>query len=426
MGFAALFADSLFCSEERLDDLFQEPAQEDWPEQQEQAVALDDELPALFEAYRRKEEALPEDGERYGGNAGREATVGWATRAAARLGFSALTAALATAYLDRCFLGGGALQLGDQPWKARLAAVACVALAAKVEETRVPLLLDLQLLAAGPEADAYVFDSDTMYRMEAIVLNELAWRMHPVTPFSFLDPILAPGRLRQCEGVLLAVMAGGLLDLSPSLHSCHKTQSLCCRYSNRPYSDSDSARGVADWRWPRYRPSAWAAAALCVTAGFGSDDGDAELLALINAPEVSTPHHFITSGCRSYFLSCRNTRSCQCHPCAQLIDMPQDEVAECAKILTGEAGFVVYNKRKRAPAGLHSPPLSPIGVIGSAAYFSRESSTSSADSRSGAVTTAWPGCVSVSSSPEPPGWPLKRTTAARMLPPDEESRDAWP
>jgi cyclin D3 len=31
---------------------------------------------------------------------------------------------------------------------ARLAAVACVALAAKVEETRVPLLPDLQLCAA--------------------------------------------------------------------------------------------------------------------------------------------------------------------------------------------------------------------------------------------------------------------------------------
>ncbi|KAK1629615.1 hypothetical protein QYE76_003930 [Lolium multiflorum] len=354
MAFAALFADSLFCSEERLDDLFQEPAQDDhWPPAQppapQQQPALDDELPALFEAYRRKEEPLPDHGERYGGNAGREAAVGWATRAAARLGFSALTAALATAYLDRCFLGlsggagaGGAMRLGEQPWKARLAAVACVALAAKVEETRVPLLLDLQLLAAGPDPDAaaYVFDSDTMYRMEAIVLNELAWRMHPVTPFSFLHPVLAAARLRHCEGVLLAVMA--------------------------------------DWRWPRYRPSAWAAAALCVTAAFGTDDADADLLALINAPE--------------------------------------DEVAECAKILTGEAGFVLDNKRKR------SPPLSPIGVIGSAAYFSRESSTSSAD----VVTTAWPGCVSVSSSPDPAGRPLKRATSGTMLPPDEESRDAWP
>jgi hypothetical protein len=43
---------------------------------------------------------------------------------------------------------------------------------------------------------------------------------------------------------------------------------------------------LEDWRWPRHRPSAWAAAALLATAS--SADDDSELLALINAPEVST------------------------------------------------------------------------------------------------------------------------------------------
>ncbi|CAM0950648.1 unnamed protein product [Alopecurus aequalis] len=400
MAFAALFADSLYCSEEHLDDLYQEPAEEHWPEQQP-ALLLDDELPALFDALRGKEEVVLEDGDRYGGNAGRTAAVGWATRATARLGFSALTAALATAYLDRCFLGGGALQLGE-PWMARLAAVACVALAAKVEETRVPELLDLQLLAAETAGEAFVFEAKTVRRMEFLVLNALAWRMHPVTPFSFLQPVLAaePARLHQCDSVLFAVMAGVFLALFPSLHCIalhcrlrvYKTRSLCCPYANRErVLNSDSAR-VADWRWPQHRPSVWAAAALLATAGFGNDDGDTELLELINAPK--------------------------------------DEVAECAKMLSLEApagftGFVVDNKRKRAPAGLYSPPLSPSGVIGAAAYFSCESSTSSADSRSGAVTTAWPGCVSVSSSPEPPSRPLKRAVATAILPPDEESRDAW-
>ncbi|CAM0950649.1 unnamed protein product [Alopecurus aequalis] len=252
MAFAALFADSLYCSEEHLDDLYQEPAEEHWPEQQP-ALLLDDELPALFDALRGKEEVVLEDGDRYGGNAGRTAAVGWATRATARLGFSALTAALATAYLDRCFLGGGALQLGE-PWMARLAAVACVALAAKVEETRVPELLDLQLLAAETAGEAFVFEAKTVRRMEFLVLNALAWRMHPVTPFSFLQPVLAaePARLHQCDSVLFAVMA--------------------------------------DWRWPQHRPSVWAAAALLATAGFGNDDGDTELLELINAPKVSTAH----------------------------------------------------------------------------------------------------------------------------------------
>ncbi|CAN6195258.1 unnamed protein product [Urochloa humidicola] len=258
-AFAALF-DPLYCPEEHLDLYHDETTggegvEEHWPEEHEQRppppAVLDDELPALFEAFRAKEaapagEAETEDG--YGGAARREAAVGWACRAAARLGFSALTAALAAAYLDRCFLPGGALRLGDRPWMARLAAVACVALAGKVEETRVPLLLDLQLLAAAGDdpADACVFEAETVRRMELLVLSALGWRMHPVTPFSYLQPLLAAAamRLHNCDAVLLAV--------------------------------------IADWRWPRYRPSAWAAAALLATA---AGDGDAELLALINAPE---------------------------------------------------------------------------------------------------------------------------------------------
>lgn len=223
-AFAALF-DPLYCPEEHLDLYQEEPgedADEQWPDQhgqrqQQHPAALDDELPALFEALRGKEGVVlagerEEDG--YGGAAGREAAISWASRAVARLGFSALTAALAAAYLDRCFLPGGALQLRDQPWMARLAAVACVALAAKVEETRVPVLLDLQLCAAASSdadaADPYVFEAKTVRRMELLVLSALGWRMHPVTPFSYLQPVLADAatRLRNCEGVLLAIMSG--------------------------------------------------------------------------------------------------------------------------------------------------------------------------------------------------------------------------
>ena len=214
-AFAALF-DPLYCPEEPLDLYHEEPGED---AEERCPAALDDELPPLFEAHRANEGVVlaaegEEDG--YGGAAGREAAVGWACRGAARLGFSALTAALAAAYLDRCFLSGGVLRLGDHPWTVRLAAVACVALAAKVEETRVPLLLDLQLCAAaaaGPDADpadAYVFEAKTVRRMELLVLSALGWRMHPVTPFSYLQPLLADAamRLHNCEGVLLAVMTG--------------------------------------------------------------------------------------------------------------------------------------------------------------------------------------------------------------------------
>ncbi|KAL5200825.1 hypothetical protein ABZP36_035179 [Zizania latifolia] len=218
MAFSTLF-DSLYCPEEHL-DLFEEPVEERWPpeperEPEQPLAPLDDELPELFEAFRGKEDVVLADEDGYGGVSGREAAVGWALRAATRLGFSALTAALAVAYLDRCFLGS-ALRLGNRPWMSRLAAVACVALAAKVEETTVPLLLDLHLCAAGErDADeAFVFDAKTVRRMELLVLSALGWRMHPFTPLSCLYPLSAcaggVARRHQCESAL-ALMAGVFL-----------------------------------------------------------------------------------------------------------------------------------------------------------------------------------------------------------------------
>jgi cyclin D3 len=62
--------------------------------------------------------------------------------------FSSFTAVLSVNYLDRFLLG---LQFWRdrpmKPWMLQLAAVACLSLAAKVAETHVPLLLDLQVIS---------------------------------------------------------------------------------------------------------------------------------------------------------------------------------------------------------------------------------------------------------------------------------------
>ena len=73
----------------------------------------------------------------------RREMVEWMMKVNAHYGFSALTAILAVNYLDR-FLSSRHFQ-GDKPWMNQLAAVTCLSLAAKVEETQVPLLLDLQV-----------------------------------------------------------------------------------------------------------------------------------------------------------------------------------------------------------------------------------------------------------------------------------------
>ncbi|RWW87241.1 hypothetical protein BHE74_00003951 [Ensete ventricosum] len=172
----------------------------------------------------------------------RREAVEWVALAAARHAFSALTALLAVNYLDQCFLscgaaGGGLLRLqDDKPWMGRLAAVACLSLAAKVEETRLPLLLDLQVplqtKAATEEEGGYVFEPKTIRRMELLVLSVLGWKMNPVTPLSFIYHLLprlcskakiadadfaaagiaTRGRalMRRCEAALLSVIAGRL------------------------------------------------------------------------------------------------------------------------------------------------------------------------------------------------------------------------
>ncbi|MBA0734997.1 hypothetical protein Gogos_018882, partial [Gossypium gossypioides] len=123
-------------------------------------------------------------------------------------GFNALTMVLAVNYFDR-FISSLKLQQ-DNPWMSQLAAVACLSLAAKVEETQVPILLDLQV-----EESNYVFDSKTIQRMELLVLSTLQWRMNPITPISFFNHITSRLGLKShlhfeflhsCEHLLLLVI----------------------------------------------------------------------------------------------------------------------------------------------------------------------------------------------------------------------------
>uniref|UniRef100_A0A453KRD4 Cyclin N-terminal domain-containing protein n=1 Tax=Aegilops tauschii subsp. strangulata TaxID=200361 RepID=A0A453KRD4_AEGTS len=70
----------------------------------------------------------------------------------------------------------------EDGWAMQLLAVTCLSLAAKMEETLVPSLLDLQI-----ESTRYIFEPRTILRMELLVLTALNWRLRSVTPFTFID-----------------------------------------------------------------------------------------------------------------------------------------------------------------------------------------------------------------------------------------------
>ncbi|KAK9750980.1 hypothetical protein RND81_02G233700 [Saponaria officinalis] len=110
----------------------------------------------------------------------RSQSVAWILKMRAFYGFQAVTAYLAVNYMDR-FLSLHHLPQ-TEGWAMQLLSVACMSLAAKMEEPLVPSLLDLQV-----EGAKFIFEPKTIQRMELLVLDVLDWRLRLVTPFTFIS-----------------------------------------------------------------------------------------------------------------------------------------------------------------------------------------------------------------------------------------------
>ncbi|KAF4395447.1 hypothetical protein G4B88_010911 [Cannabis sativa] len=105
-------------------------------------------------------------------------SVAWILKVYSYYGFQPLTVYLAVNYFDRFLYSRRLPNTGG--WPLQLLSVACLSLAAKMEEPLVPSLLDLQV-----EGSKYIFEPRTIRRMELLVLNVLDWRLRSITPFSF-------------------------------------------------------------------------------------------------------------------------------------------------------------------------------------------------------------------------------------------------
>ncbi|KAD4586105.1 hypothetical protein R6Q59_035522 [Mikania micrantha] len=112
----------------------------------------------------------------------RQEAVDWITKVPAHFNFGPVTVYLSINYLDR-FLA--VHELPAKAWMMQLLAVACLSLATKMEETEMPFISDLQVCGSR-----FVFEPKIIMKMELFVLTTLKWRMHAVTPFSFIDDFL--------------------------------------------------------------------------------------------------------------------------------------------------------------------------------------------------------------------------------------------
>ncbi|XP_022991967.1 cyclin-D2-2-like [Cucurbita maxima] len=114
----------------------------------------------------------------------RHDSINWILKVHAHYNFKPVTASLSVNYFDR-FLSSNFLPRRNG-WPFQLLSVACLSLAAKMEEPQVPLLLDLQIFE--PQ---YVFEPKTVQRMELWVMSILNWRLRAVTPFDFLHHFIS-------------------------------------------------------------------------------------------------------------------------------------------------------------------------------------------------------------------------------------------
>ncbi|URE49577.1 Bet1-like protein [Musa troglodytarum] len=149
----------------------------------------------------------------------RRDAIGWILKVHGHYKFGPLSAYLSVNYLDR-FFSNYELPKG-KAWLTQLLSVACLSLAAKMEETEVPLSMDLQ-----ERETKYAFEAKTIQRMELLVLSTLKWRMQAVTPFSYVEFFLhrfsggnAPTKVevfRSVELILSTITGTEFLAFRPS------------------------------------------------------------------------------------------------------------------------------------------------------------------------------------------------------------------
>ncbi|OVA07542.1 Cyclin [Macleaya cordata] len=143
--------------------------------------------------------------------------IRWILKKRAYFGFGFQTAYLSMTYLDR-FLSKRITD-SEKYWAIHLLSVACLSLAAKMEECRAPALSEYH-------REEYNFDSKVIQKMELMVLSTLEWRMGSITPFAYLHYFISnfsnesrPQDLvsRSIELVFALIKEINLIDHPPSI-----------------------------------------------------------------------------------------------------------------------------------------------------------------------------------------------------------------
>ncbi|XP_059458722.1 cyclin-D5-1-like [Corylus avellana] len=103
--------------------------------------------------------------------------IEWIFNTRAIFGFQFLTAYVCVTYFDR-FLSKRYID-DEKVWTIRLLSVACLSLAAKMEECKAPALSEYRM-------EEINFENKMIKKMELLVMKTLDWKLGSITPFAFL------------------------------------------------------------------------------------------------------------------------------------------------------------------------------------------------------------------------------------------------
>ncbi|XP_057774665.1 cyclin-D1-1 isoform X2 [Salvia miltiorrhiza] len=177
----------------------------------------------------------------------RAESVAWILKVQRYYGFQPLTAYLSVNYFDRFLYSHHLPKMNG--WPLQLLSVACMSLAAKMEEPLVPSLLDLQV-----ESAKFIFEPKNIQRMELLVLRVLDWRLRSISPFCYLsffavkiDPTATyTGFLvsRAKEIILSTMQESSFLEYRPS---CVAAAAILCAANDLPKFSLISAQHAESW-----------------------------------------------------------------------------------------------------------------------------------------------------------------------------------
>ncbi|KAL8193704.1 hypothetical protein R6Q57_026396 [Mikania cordata] len=136
--------------------------------------------------------------------------VNWIFSTREILGFHFRTAYLSLTYFDR--FNSKLVINNGQEWAVHLLCIACLSVAAKIEEHIVPPL-------SHYKAQGCNFDGSMIQRMELMVLTTLEWKMCGITPFAYIHHFFSKICDEcDCNELLMSKANGFILDFTKEVN----------------------------------------------------------------------------------------------------------------------------------------------------------------------------------------------------------------